>query len=204
MIRLNDWSVIEPYTKYGPIVTWQRVDSDHIASVYMDQYHAYTLGLEHLYASGCRSFVNLYSNIQGLNTKSRIKAYEDFCKRYRLPAHPADLFMGLNTSTNGERVAQRWLEQSVKPDAFMTSTDSVAAGLVTQAQRLGCHLPEDFSVIGFDNIEISRLLDISTIDYPVAKQAKNAFALIYHQLTQREVHVEPLAFQLIPRKTTNN
>lgn len=204
LIRLNDWSAIEPYTKYGPIVTWQRVDSDHIASVYMDQYHAYTLGLEHLYASGCRSIVNLYSNIQGLNTKSRIKAYEDFCKRYRLPAHSADLFMGLNTSKDGERVAQWWLEQSVKPDAFMTSTDSVAAGLVTQAQRLGCHLPEDFSVIGFDNIEISRLLDISTIDYPVAKQAKNAFALIYHQLTQREVHVEPLAFQLIPRKTTNN
>lgn len=45
VIRSNDWKTIEHYTKYGPIVTWQRVESEKIPSVFMNQYDGYTLGL---------------------------------------------------------------------------------------------------------------------------------------------------------------
>ncbi|MET3208326.1 UNVERIFIED_CONTAM: DNA-binding LacI/PurR family transcriptional regulator [Paenibacillus sp. PvR008] len=67
MIRVNEWSVIEHYTKYGPIVTWQRVSIEAIPSVFMDQYQGYTLALEHLYARGYRKIVNVYGNMRGLN-----------------------------------------------------------------------------------------------------------------------------------------
>ncbi|MER2174649.1 MAG: substrate-binding domain-containing protein, partial [Carnobacterium sp.] len=97
----------------------------------------------------------------------------------------------------------QWLaKQEIKPDAFMTSSDAVAAGLVSQAKRLGYSLPEDFSVIGFDNIEISHLLDITTIDYSIHKQAENAFKMINNDLTLQKLTPEELAFTLIVRKTT--
>ena len=84
----------------------------------------------------------------------------------------------------------------------MTSSDAVAAGLVSQAKRLGFSVPEDFSVIGFDNIEISHLLDITTIDYSIHKQAENAFKMINNDLTLQKLTPEELAFTLIVRKTT--
>lgn len=202
IIRSNDWSTIESYTKYGPIVTWQRVNSPVISTVFIDQYEGYLLGLEYLYAKGCRNIINLYSDIRRLNTKSRVKAYEHFCKKYDLIPHGPELFNDLNSIQDGERIA-RWLTtQTSTPDAFMTSCDAVAAGLVSQAKRLGYSLPNDFSVIGFDNIEISHLLDITTIDYSIHKQAENAFKLINNTLTVNKLKPEELSFKLIIRDTT--
>lgn len=202
IIRSNDWSTIESYTKYGPIVTWQRINSPVISTVFIDQYEGYLLGLEYLYAKGCRNIINLYSDIRRLNTKSRVKAYEHFCKKYDLIPHGPELFNDLNSIQDGERIA-RWLTtQTSTPDAFMTSCDAVAAGLVSQAKRLGYSLPNDFSVIGFDNIEISHLLDITTIDYSIHKQAENAFKLINNTLTVNKLKPEELSFKLIIRDTT--
>lgn len=202
LIRTNDWPTIESYTKYGPIVTWQRVQSSLISTVFIDQYDGYLLGLEYLHATGCRNIINLYSDIKRLNTKSRIKAYHHFCQQHNLIPHAPELFTGFNTIQDGERMAE-WLHtQPTKPDAIMTSSDAVAAGLVSQAKRLGYSLPEDFSVIGFDNIEISHLLDITTIDYSINKQAENAFKMINNQLTLTKLKPEKLTFKLIIRETT--
>jgi len=202
LIRSNSWETIESYTKYGPIVTWQRVISPFISTVFIDQYEGYLLGLEYLYAKGCRNFINLYSDIRRLNTKSRIKAYEYFCEKYNLIPHSPELFNDLNSIQDGERVAQWLTKQTSLPDAFMTSCDAVAAGLVSEAKRLGYSLPKDFSIIGFDNIEISHLLDITTIDYSINKQAENAFKMINNKLTVNKLIPEKLNFTLIIRETT--
>lgn len=204
LIRLNDWQVLEPFAKYGPVVTWQRVNpGNKIPSVFMNHYEGYRLGLEHLYATGCRNIVNLYGDTRGLNTKSRMKAYADFCEKYQLDPRPDQQFNGLNSGKDGEAMVQWYKQQTVKPDGFATSSDAVAAGFLTEAKRQGFLSPEDFSIIGFDNIEISHLLDLTTIDYPIVKQAENAFILIFNQLKKQHRPLLPLEFDLIERKTTN-
>lgn len=203
LIRLNDWEVLEPFAKYGPVIAWQRVNPGHtIPSVFMNQYEGYRLGLEHLYATGCRNIVNLYGSTRGLNTKSRMKAYADFCQKYQLDPRPQQQFNGLNSSKDGEAMIEWYRQQTVKPDGFATSSDPLAAGLMAEARRQGYQIPEEFSIMGFDNIEISHLLDITTIDYPIAKQAVNAFTLIFNQLMYKDIPLLPLEFNLIERKST--
>ncbi|ASR46196.1 LacI family transcriptional regulator [Paenibacillus kribbensis] len=202
MIRVNEWSVIEHYTKYGPIVTWQRVNIETIPSVFMDQYQGYMLALEHLYARGYRSIVNVYGNMRGLNTKERIRAYHDFCKKYDLDADAFSHFYDLNSIEAGEQIAHWWGEQPNKPDAFACSTDYLAAGLLTEARRLGVSVPSDVAVMGFDNTEISHLLDLTTIHYPIDKQAENAFIMIWNALEGLNEALHPLEFKLVERATT--
>ncbi|KJD46071.1 LacI family DNA-binding transcriptional regulator [Paenibacillus terrae] len=202
MIRVNEWSVIEYYTKYGPIVTWQRVTIEAIPSVFMDQYQGYTLALEHLYARGYRKIVNVYGNMRGLNTKERIRAYHDFCEKYDLDAEAFTHFYGLNSIAEGEQIAHWWGEQPNKPDAFACSTDYLAAGLLTEARRLDVSVPDQFAVVGFDNTEISHLLDLTTIHYPIDKQAENAFILIRNTLEGLDETLHHLEFKLVERATT--
>lgn len=202
LIRLNDWSVIEQYAKYGPVVTWQRLDSKIIHSVYMNQYDGYTLALEHLYKKGRRKIVNLYGSMKGLNTGSRMKAYEDFCIRHNIHFDEKNSFHGLSTVKDGGNLAKWWLEQKEKPDAFATITDSVAAGLFSKAKEYGLNIPEDFSIIGFDDIEISRLLKLTTIHYPIDLQARNAFIIINNLLNNKNTPLFPLNFHLVERKST--
>ncbi|MFL2099984.1 LacI family DNA-binding transcriptional regulator [Desemzia sp. FAM 23989] len=202
LYRTNEWDVIEQYVKYGPIVTLNRVESAVIPSVYIDQYQGYLLGLEHLYQSGCRKIINLYSSELGLNTQTRIAVFKEFTDKYALESHDPTLFINLSGTKDGATAA-RWFDlQAEKPDAFMCASDSVAAGFVAEAMYLGYVAGKDYSIIGFDNIFLSEMLDITTIDYPVDLQAVNAFHLIYQRLTKKEQPLQSLDFKLIQRGST--
>ena len=129
-----------------------------------------------------------------------MKAYEDFCLRYNISFNKN--FQNIATVKDGENMAKWWLEQEEKPDAFATLSDSVAAGLFTKAKEYGLDIPDDFSVIGFDDIEISRLLSLTTIHYPIDLQAKNAFIIIDNMLNNKNTPLFPLSFHLVERKST--
>lgn len=202
VIRLNEWDVLESYAKYGPIVTWQRVEDRNIQSVFMNQYDGYMLALEHLYEKGHRKIVNAYGNTAGLNTQSREKAYADFCQKYGLNPNEFNHFYNQSHMSEGETMARWWLKQENKPDAFVMATDYLASGLVTEAKRLGLSIPKDFAVVGFDNSLVAHLLDLTTIHYPIGKQGENAFIMIDNQLSKTTKPLEKLSFHLVERATT--
>ncbi|EUJ31260.1 putative LacI family transcriptional regulator [Listeria floridensis FSL S10-1187] len=202
VIRQNDWDVIAPYTKYGPIVTWQRVEHKQISSVFMDQYEGYTLGLEHLYQKGYRRICNVYGMTSGLNTQSRMQAYQDFCKRHDLNPHAVKQFYGMGSRAQGEELVHFFRTANDKPDAFFTPNDYLAAGIISEARRQHLKIPDDFAVCGFDDMEVAHLLDMTTIHYPIDKQALNAFTIIHNKLVDETEDLLKLQFYLVERKTT--
>lgn len=202
VIRSNDWETIEPYTKYGPIVTWQRVLNQKIPSVFMNQYDGYMLGLEHLYEKGYRRITNVYGVTSGLNTQSRMQAYLDFCNQHDLDPHAVRHFYGMGTRKQGEELVHWFKETQTKPDAFFTPNDYLAAGIVSEARRQNLSIPKDFAVCGFDDLELAHLLDITTIHYPIDKQAINAFTIIRNELDGTNDAIEELEFRLVIRQTT--
>ncbi|CAM4364117.1 LacI family DNA-binding transcriptional regulator [Saccharibacillus endophyticus] len=199
--RANEWPIIESYTKYGPIVTWQRLVNDLIPSVFMDQYQGYMLGLEHLHARGYRRIMNVYSS-KGLNTPQRMRAYDDFSKKYWLDDSGFADLHGKVSITDGERIARSWVEQTDKPDAIACSNDDVAAGLLTELKRAGVSVPGEVAILGFDNNNLARLLDLTTVHYPSDKQAENAFAILLDRLGQEAPALHTLEFELIERSST--
>lgn len=201
LLRTNEWDVIESYTKYGPIVTWQRLTSDTIPSVFMDQYQGYMLGLEYLYAKGYRKILNVYSS-KGLNTLERFRAYEDFIQKYGLKDKGFPQFHNKMTIHDGEEVARWWIKQTDKPEAISCSTDEVAAGILTELRRAGFSVPDDVGIMGFDNTDIAHLLDLTTIHYPVDKQAENAFNIIKGMLEQAVPKLHSLEFNVVERRST--
>ena len=58
---------------------------------------------------------------------------------------------------------------------YFTANDQVAAGLVTEARKQGLRVPEDLAILGFDNHEISKALEISTIEHPGLSMGSHAF-----------------------------
>lgn len=199
--RANEWNFIESYAKYGPIVTWQRLVSDRIPSVFMDQYEGYRLGLEHLHARGFRRILNVYSS-RGLNTPQRMRAYADFAAAHELGGSGHPDFHGKMSLEDGEELAHWWIDQSDPPDAIACSNDDVAAGLLTELRRRGVSVPGEVGILGFDNNNLARLLDLSTVHYPSDKQAENAFSILLDRLGQPAPKPHALAFELIARQST--
>lgn len=70
------------------------------------------------------------------------------------------------------------------PDAFFTCSDVFAAATINAAQRLGIRVPEDLSVIGFDNIETSRMTlpAITTIAQPGFQMGQQACSMLVEKI----------------------
>lgn len=201
LTRTNDWALIEPYSAYGPIATWQRVMSSAIHSVYVDHYDGYLLSLNYLYERGYRSFGHIFGSMKNLNTKARVKAIEDFYAAHDLPL--TDLWMVTEAfeSKSGRRLVHEWRALPNRPEAVAFFSDSVACGFLSEAQMLGIQVPDEVAIIGFDNSELSDLMYVTTVDYALEQQARNAFIYIYNQLNGTTIAEDSIAFRLIERQS---
>ncbi|WP_208560300.1 LacI family DNA-binding transcriptional regulator [Marinilactibacillus kalidii] len=200
--RANEWDILEEYAHYGPVVTLHNIESETIHSVFIDHYNGYMKTLNYLWDKGYRNILNVYSTSYGLNTKRRIQAYEDFCQKHQLSPHPAKPFIGILRTEDAEKVVNWFHETTDKPDAIVAHSDTIAAVMVSKLKTLGYEIPKDVAVVGFDNLEISSLMNITTIDYAIDEQGKNACRLLLNQLNDETAPLYPLSFKLIERQTT--
>jgi DNA-binding LacI/PurR family transcriptional regulator len=91
-----------------------------------------------------------------------------------------------------------------RPTAIFASSDTLAVGVIKAAQLHGLSLPEDCAVIGFDNLDISSILDVSTVDQPLLesgiKGASKMVSLLNGETTRP--HREELPLEVVPRGST--
>jgi len=202
--RTNEWSAIEPYTQFGPIVTLHNIENDdlNIPSVFIDHYEGYKLILEDLWANGARSFINILGSSTGVNTKRRIKAYFDFCEEHHIEPHDIKPFLDITGNNGGLRAVEMIEEMDLRPDAIIAHSDQVASVIVSQYNKKGIKMPEDVSVVGFDNLIFSELMDFTSVDYSIDEQGKNACRLLLNELESDSYDLVPLEFNLIKRGTT--
>ncbi|EXJ23014.1 sugar-binding transcriptional regulator, LacI family [Alkalibacterium sp. AK22] len=202
--RANDWATLEGYAAFGPVVTLHNVESDQIPSVYIDHYQGHRLALDYLWQTGCRNILNLYGTAAGRNTRRRVLAYQDFCQDKQIRPHPAEPFIHTLSAEKVDEIINWILQQPNKPDGVVTHSDSIAALVVSRIRRKGLRVPEDIAVIGFDNLDVSEVMDMTTVDYGIEEQGQNACRLLLEKLDQPTEPLTPLSFRLIERLTTRS
>ncbi|MHA6530562.1 LacI family DNA-binding transcriptional regulator [Paenibacillus sp. BAC0078] len=200
---VNDHALLGSYSKYGPIVSWQRMQLPDIHSVAMNQYEGYKLGVEHVIGQGYTRIANALGRPNSMNTLSRLGAYEDIMKKHNLAVRPEWSLTGIYSIRDGERLVRRLLlDGRERPDAVLCANDLVAAGLLNEARRQQVRVPEELAIVGFDNTELAHTLGITSIENPIAAQAQNAFYLLQGKLNHEEAVQQKLEFSLIKRETT--
>ncbi|KAI7260395.1 hypothetical protein KC345_g10083 [Hortaea werneckii] len=200
---VNDLALLGSYCKYGPIVSWQRMELPEIQSVAMNQYDGYMLGLEHVVGQGYRRIANAFGRPASMNTSGRMQAFQDIARKYDLPVNPDWSPTGIYSIRQGEQLVRELLQNTgVRPDAILCANDLVAAGVLNEARRLKVKVPEELAVVGFDNTELAHTLGITSIYNPIAAQAQNAFHLILGRLKDTEEEQQQLEYQLVKRSTT--
>ncbi|WP_339320525.1 LacI family DNA-binding transcriptional regulator [Paenibacillus sp. FSL R10-2734] len=202
LTSVNEKNVISSYCKYGPIVSWQRMDHPEIPSVAMNQYDGYALALEHLIKRGYKRIANAFGRPSSINTQSRRLAYEQIMAKYNLPIIEEWYYYTIYGIRDGEQLLRSFMAETNQPDVILCSNDLVAAGILSEARRQQLDVPRDLAIVGFDNSELSRTLGITTILNPIAGQAENAFLLLAPALLGQNMELQPLSFKLIERETT--
>ncbi|MDP3907954.1 LacI family DNA-binding transcriptional regulator [Novosphingobium sp.] len=83
---------------------------------------------------------------------------------------------GNYTFESGHAAAVRLLDNSPRPTAIFASNDEMAAGVLHAARERGITVPDELSIVGFDDTSIAAHIwpPLSTVRWPIASMARSA------------------------------
>ena len=123
----------------------------------VDYHHGIRQGVQHLAALGHRKIAFIAGPARLHSAKSRLAAFMRSAKECGITPAPEWIKEGDHTLEGGTRAMEQLLESKDLPTAVMCSNDMTAIGVLHQLYRAKMNVPDEFSVIGFDNIHIAEV-----------------------------------------------
>jgi LacI family transcriptional regulator len=139
---------------------------------------------EHLIGLGHRSFAIILGDPTHSASAARTRGYEAALTAAGIAVPPHYIEQGFFTRESGFAAAQRIFDKGLRPTAILAQNDDMAVGAMMAARERGLSAPEDLSVVGFDDSEVSRITwpTITTIRQPVFEMAASAADMVINQL----------------------
>lgn len=158
--------------------------------------------LEHLTGLGHRDIVHVTGG-SNRSAKDRAKAYRRAMRGLGLePREVAGTF----THEAGQQAAHAIAAMRPLPTAVVAANDLIAVGAMGVFASLGLRVPEDLSVIGYDDSQIAQLdlVQLTSVRQPVDRFGAAAVSLLVDRIEDRDAErqVQRLSTSLVLRRTT--
>lgn len=140
-----------------------------------DNYNGARQATEHLVELGHRGIAHI-SGLDNSTGKARRQGYEVALENSGITFDPCLLENGEYTRQGGRAACQRLLSSGQSFTAIFCASDLMAYGAMDALALRGLRVPEDMSLIGFDDMSLSSLpgIDLASVSFNPALLAKNA------------------------------
>jgi LacI family transcriptional regulator len=137
-------------------------------------------GVQHLAVLGHRRFGFISGPLKQRSSQLRKAAFLESVEKIGLRPNPAWLLEGDHTLEGGMRCMELLLAQPELPTAVMCSNDMTAIGGLRVLSRAGMRIPEDISLIGFDDIHLAEFVNppLTTVRMSRNDLARAAFGAL--------------------------
>ena len=144
------------------------------------------LATRHLLALGHRRIACLGGPAETLVAQERLAGYCRAMKEAGQTIQPAWLLNSEFTSAAGYTAAAHLLEKSA-PTAIFAGNDMIGIGILRAAAERGLRVPQDLSIVGFDDIAVSRYLypALTTVGQSILQLGERAAGQLLARLGQR-------------------
>jgi len=156
-------------------------------SVATDNFSGGQLAARHLAELGHRCIGMMCGEAEIRNVAERMDGFLTELRRWKIDVHPDHILHGRQELQFGLRV-EEFLTKQPRPTAIFATNDIVAVGAWLKLLERGCRVPEDMSIIGFDNIEMSRFLSppLTTVGQATREIAAKAVELLLQRINESE------------------
>jgi LacI family transcriptional regulator len=161
---------------------------------------------QHLLELGHRRIAVIGGPMSMQCSRARISGYSSALTSAGVEVDPALIRHGNFHHIGGYGAARELFELTEPPTAIFAGSDEQAFGVVEAARATGRRIPEDLSLVGFDDLPISRWFSppLTTVRQPLVQMGRIAAEMLVAMIDQREPHgrqVE-LATELVVRSST--
>jgi len=114
------------------------------------------------------------------DSKARRTGYEQAMQQSNIPVQQELIADGEFTFESGRLATEQLLDLTNRPTAIVASNDEMAAGALWMAQQRGLKLPDDLSVVGFDDTPTAMKTwpQLTVIRQPIAAMVERGVALL--------------------------
>ncbi len=127
--------------------------------------------MEYLISLGHRRIGFIAGRPELQSAVQRFQGYKDGLCQADIPTSPELIQTGDYSTETGYLCAQKLLNLSDPPTAVFAANDQSAIGVIKAAQEAGLHVPDDLSVVGFDNTPAAAHINpgLTTVDQFIDK-----------------------------------
>ena len=214
------FTAIDPYAPHiiqlkndnFPIVLLLRACEKKIDSVIIDNQKAAYDATKYLINHGHKKIILALGNTKIDLYRERYNGYRLALEEYDIPFDEALVIEEQYRINTLYYRIKNLLENGIRPNAVFATTDTQAIIIMRALFDAGLSVPEDVSVIGFDNIEISSFVEppLSTVSQPLYEMGVLAAQKLIYQIQYKETHgildkpmIDVMETNLIIRKSTS-
>ena len=180
---------------------------DRLPSVSVDDVAGGRLAVSHLLELGHERIAfagDTVDEVHGSSASSRRCAgYRQALAEAGLPV-PEELVVLRPHGDGAAELVDELLALSERPTAVFAASDQQALAVIDAVRARGLRVPEDLSVVGFDDVELARYAELTTVAQPLELSGARAAELLLSSLDGSEISTSRhhLPLELVVRDTT--
>jgi len=152
----------------------REIQKETMGSVLFDSYHAGYEATSYLLHLGHQRIVYIEGTGDTYGNTQRKLGYLTALEEHGIPKDSNYIIRGYYEKEAAYHAVKTYMHQFPKdiPDAFLAGNDLSAIGCIEALESEGLNVPKDVSVIGFDDIEISKYYkpSLTTVRNPIGRQ----------------------------------
>jgi DNA-binding LacI/PurR family transcriptional regulator len=177
---------------------------DDVAGGRLATDHLIGLGHRRIGFVGDHVFAKPPAGLGFSSSANRLHGYRQALAAAGIGVEAALIGRGPHEAATAAELAARLLKLEDPPSAIFAASDTQASGVLAAADRLGVPVPEQLSVIGFDDIESAAFLGLSTVRQPLERSGADGARRLCALLRGERLYPrrQELPVELVARAST--
>ncbi len=191
----DDANVLEVIDSDIPVVSTYYRGNQKVTEIYSNDYAGTQSAIEHFIELGHKNIGYICGSFDTLSAKTRLQAFQDTLEMHNISSSDKWIkYAKYYNYEEGYRVMSDWIQLGEPlPTAIGVASDTIAYGAIKALKDHNVRVPDDISIIGFDDHEASRFVspELTTIKQNLERIGSIAADTLIRKI-QGENFTEPI------------
>jgi LacI family transcriptional regulator len=202
--RLPDSTLVEMARQLPVVVTGRQLVAPNLFSLDFDNIEGARIAVRHLHALGHQNVAFISGPLDHQDAQKRLSGYRSEVVRKKMHLDDSLVVFGDYQETGGFRAMRQLLDSRVSFSAVIASNDQMAYGARLALHRAGLRVPEDVSLVGFDDLPHSAFTvpPLTTVRQSVYEIGAKAAQVMMDLLMNKIPAEKTIEAEIVVREST--
>jgi LacI family repressor for deo operon, udp, cdd, tsx, nupC, and nupG len=203
--RMEQSLVVEISNEFPVVLACEYIEGSDIPTVSIDNISSARKATDYLISLGHKRIGFISGPLDVVLSRDRLKGFRQAMNQNEIPVDSYLIQEGDFSYESGFNLMNKYLALKNPPTAIFAANDEMAIGAIKASKAKGFSIPEDISVVGFDDIKFASIVEpsLTTIRQPTYEIGVKAMELLIGLINKDELQKEQymLEDQLIIRES---